>query len=143
MSQNVSKSKIHHKQYLIPILFKISIILNKSIKTVKQDKTPFHLIITIQINQTITIMTQSNKHQEQPNAVIDTKDNSCFYKEKFHMKKDHKVTHIKIINCKINLKVIKKEYKIIIVKCQLLNCQILNDQDHKIKHKKIYRIDLF
>lgn len=58
------------------------------------------------------------------------------------MKKDHKVTHIRIINCKINLKVIKKEYKIIIVKCQLLNCWILNDPDHKIKQKKIYQIDL-
>ena len=75
--------------------------------------------------------------------MIDTKDNSCFYKEKFHMKKDHKVTYIRIINCKINLKIIKKEYKIIIVKCELQNCWILNDPDHKIKHKKIYQIDLF
>jgi hypothetical protein len=71
----------------------------------------------------ITIQTQLNRHQESLNvAVIDLKKmKSSIIIEDILMIKYQKHTHKKINNFKINLKVMRKEYKIIISKCLHLN----------------------
>lgn len=71
----------------------------------------------------ITIQTQLNRHQESLNvAVIDFKKmKSSIIIEDILMIKYQKHIHKKINNFKINLKIMKKEYKIIISKCLHLN----------------------
>lgn len=123
ISQSHLKLIIHHKIKFFHIHVKAQTFLNQSMHQVKDKILVYLPKLLIPTKIIITIQTQLNRHQESLNvAVIDFKKmKSSIIIEDILMIKYQKHIHKKINNFKINLKIMKKEYKIIISKCLHLN----------------------